>query len=156
MAYERDPNTPPRANDPMRDAARLDNELQPDPELAEGPASNTRVTLFAIGIAVVLGIVFYGLNNSSINPGTTAPTTTAQNAASPKASSPNANTADQTKPPVAPGVRDVTPQNNSQPGVTTGAAPAHPQKPPSSGPAGTEIDRSASPPPANSAGQPKK
>jgi hypothetical protein len=95
--------------------------------------------------------VFYGLNNSSINPGSTG-TTTAQNAAPPKAKPPT-NTADQTKPPVPPGVRDVTPQNNSQPGVTTGAAPARPQKPPSSGPAGTEIDRSASPPPANSAGQ---
>jgi hypothetical protein len=30
------------------------------------------------------------------------------------------------KPPVAPGVRDVTPYNN-QPGTTTGAAPAQPQ-----------------------------
>jgi hypothetical protein len=154
MAYDRDPKTPPRADDSMREAARLDNELQPDPELAEGPASNTRVTLIAIGIAVVLGIVFYGLNNSSINPGSTG-TTTAQNAAPPKANPPT-NMADQTKPPVPPGVRDVTPQNNSQPGVTTGAAPAHPQKPPSSGPAGTEVDRSASPPPANSAGQTEK
>ncbi len=57
----------------------LDNEIQPDPELAEGPASGAKVAMFALAIAVVLGAVFYGLNNSSINQaGTTPPTQTAQ------------------------------------------------------------------------------
>src|SRR6202035_450932 len=81
MAYERNPNDPYRGNpadDPYRvnpadadneyrRAARLDNELQPDAELAEGPASSSRIALFAVAIAVVLGAVFYGLNSTSIN-----------------------------------------------------------------------------------------
>ena len=82
-----------------------------DPELAEGPASGSRIALFAVGIAVVLGAVFYGLNNSSINQATTAPaTSTAQNA--PVAS----------PPPAPAGMRDVTPRANSAPGMTTGSA----------------------------------
>src|SRR5258705_13977316 len=35
---------------------RRDNELQADPQLAEGPASGTRVAIYAIAIAVVLGV----------------------------------------------------------------------------------------------------
>ncbi|MEI9925351.1 MAG: hypothetical protein WDN50_19410 [Bradyrhizobium sp.] len=79
MANERIPNDPYRASNPaddpyrtnrrrddMSDPARLDNELQMDPELAEGPASSSRIALYAVGIALVLGAVFYGLNSSSI------------------------------------------------------------------------------------------
>ena len=33
----------------------------------EGPASGTKVAMFAVAIAVVLGALFYGLNNTSIN-----------------------------------------------------------------------------------------
>ena len=53
--------TPVAANlteDEIRRQARLnslDNELQADPELAEGPASGAKVAMFAIAIAVVLG-----------------------------------------------------------------------------------------------------
>jgi hypothetical protein len=123
MAYERNPDDPYRPNiadDPYRRAARLDNELQPDPELAEGPASGGKVAMFAIAIAVVLGVVFYGLNNSSINQ---AGTSTAQNTT-------------QSSPPAAPpGMRDVTPGANTNPGMTTGAAPARPQMPPANDPA---------------------
>jgi hypothetical protein len=123
MAYERNPDDPYRPNladEPYRRAARLDNELQPDPELAEGPASGGKVAMFAIAIAVVLGVVFYGLNNSSINQ---AGTSTAQNSA-------------QSSPPAAPpGMRDVTPRANTNPGMTTGAAPARPQTPPANEPA---------------------
>ncbi|SDS01887.1 hypothetical protein [Bradyrhizobium canariense] len=149
MANQRMPNDPYRSsNDPYRpnlagddigSPAPLDNELQPDPELAEGPAGSGRIALFAIGIAVILGAVFYGLNNTSINQASTAPP--AQTAQT------------QTAPPPAPaGMRDVTPhansQPNSQPGVTTGAATNRPT-PPTSGPTGSELDRSANP----SAGQ---
>src|SRR6202051_1992134 len=121
MAYERNPDDPYRPNladDEYRRQARLDNELQPDPELAEGPASSGKVAMFAIAIAVVLGAVFYGLNNSTINQAGTSPaTSTAQNT--------------QSSPPAAPpGMRDVTPGANSEPGMTTGAAPARPQAPP--------------------------
>ncbi|MGN6115941.1 MAG: hypothetical protein ACTHN2_10545 [Nitrobacter sp.] len=123
MAYERNPNDPYQrdlADNEARRAGRLDNELQPDVELAEGPASGGRIALFAIAIAVVLGAVFYGLNNSSTN--------TADNSASPPATQSTAQN-NASKPPVAPGVRDVTPNNNTQPGVTTGAAPAKPAQP---------------------------
>ena len=120
----------------------LDNELQPDPELAEGPASGSRIAMFAVGIAVVLGAVFYGLNNSSINQAGTsptaqsaAPTSTAQNTAQP---SPAA---------APPGMRDVTPRANTEPGVTTGAAPAaKPATPPSAAPTGQDASRPAGAP----------
>src|ERR1700754_2582713 len=70
MANERNPNDPYRsslADEEINRQTRLDNELQADPDLAEGPASSGRVAMFAIAIAVVLGAVFYGLNNSTIN-----------------------------------------------------------------------------------------
>ena len=126
MAYERNPDDPYRfPNDPNRSnltdsdfrrQARLDNDLQADPELAEGPASGGRIAMFAVAIAVVLGAVFYGLNNSSINQAGTS--STAQNTAQPAA------------PAAPPGMRDVTPRVNTAPGVTTGAAPATPAQPP--------------------------
>jgi hypothetical protein len=138
MANERNPNDPYRSNltdDEIRRQARLDNELQADPELAEGPASSGRVAMFAIAIAVVLGAVFYGLNNSTINQAGTSPTTsTAQNSSPPAA---------------PPGTRDVTPRANSEPGMTTGAAPARPQTPPASAPTGSDINRSGNPPTDN-------
>jgi hypothetical protein len=143
MANERTPNDPYRSpddpyraerDDELRRAQRLDNELQMDPELAEGPASGGKIAMFAVAVAVILGAVFYGLNNSTINQAGTAPTSsTAQNTpASPPAS--------------PPGMRDVTPRTNTAPGVTTGAAPARPQTPPSSAPTGTDLNRSGNPP----------
>lgn len=130
MAYERDPNDPFRpavGNEPRRDARSLDNELQPDPELAEGPASGTRIALYAIAAAIILGAVFYGLNNSETTTATTGTSTpTAQTSAPQSTPKADRNMAEQSKPPVAPGVRDVTPYNN-QPGTTTGSAPAQPQ-----------------------------
>jgi hypothetical protein len=130
------PDDPYRSNltdAEIRRQARLDNELQPDPELAEGPASGGKVAMFAIAIAVVLGAVFYGLNNSTVNQaGTTPPTSTAQNT-------------ERTSPPTAPtGMRDVTPRTNSEPGATTGAAPAR-QPPPAPAP---EVNPPASPAPS--------
>src|SRR6267154_1728349 len=116
MAYPNDPYRDPITEEEIRRQARLnnlDNELQADPELAEGPAGGAKIAMFAIAIAVVLGAVFYGLNNTTINQaGTTPPSQTAQtqpaNPASP------------------PGMRDVTPKSNTQPGMTTRAAPASP------------------------------
>ncbi|KJC62086.1 hypothetical protein UP10_01495 [Bradyrhizobium sp. LTSPM299] len=122
MTYE--PNDPYRANltdDDIRRQARfnsLDNELQPDPELAEGPGSSTKIAMFAVAVAVVLGALFYGLNNTSVNQaGTTPSTQTAQTQPVNPAGAP-------------PGMRDVTPRTNGQPGMTTGAAPAQPATPP--------------------------
>ena len=125
MANQSNPNTPydpDRLDNPTRtyiddrrSPADLDSGLQPDPELAEGPASNTKVALFAVGIAIVLAAVFYGLNNSSM-----------QHQASTVPAPVNSSTSPPAPPP---GVRDVTPHSNSQPGTTTGAAPAGPQAP---------------------------
>jgi len=167
MANERIPNDPYRsapsdpnnqldesrpifAGDELRsptrfetDPARIDNELQPDPELAEGPATGGRIAMFAVAIALVLGAVFYGLNNSSINQASTAPT------AAPATSTAQNNA--QQPPPAPPGMRDVTPRNNSEPGVTTGAAPARPQNPPNSAPTGQDVNRSGNPPMNNDA-----
>lgn len=136
MAYERNPNDPYRPNladDDLQRTQRLDRELQADPELSEGRASGGKVAMFAIAIAVVLGAVFYGLNNSSMNPAGTGSTATA----------PATQSTAQTTAPA--GMRDVTPRNNTEPGMTTGAAPARPQQPAASAPAGQEIDRSAKP-----------
>jgi len=116
MAYPNDPHRDPITEDEIRRQARLnslDNELQADPELAEGPASGGKIAMFAIAIAVVLGAVFYGLNNTTINQaGTTPPSQTAQTQPA--------------NPAAPPGMRDVTPKSNTQPGMTTGAAPARP------------------------------
>jgi len=136
MAYQRNPNDPYRfpddpyrgnaADDEYRRAARLDNELQMDPELAEGPASSGRVAMFAVAIAVVLGAVFYGLNYSTINQAGTS--STAQNTQT-------------SPPPTPPGMRDVTPRPNTAPGQTTGAAPQ-----PLSPTAPTGMNRTGNPP----------
>lgn len=121
MAYQPNPNDPFATNpneEEIRRQARLDTDLQADPELAEGPASGSKVAMFAVAIALVLGAVFYGMNNTSVNQAGTSPTTsTAQNT--------------QSSPPAAPpGMRDVTPRPNMEPGTTTGAAPARPQAQP--------------------------
>jgi len=122
MAYELNPNDPYRTSlseDEIRRQARLnslDNETQPDPELAEGSASGSKIAMFAVAIALVMGALFYGLNNTSVNQAGTTPT----------------NQTAQTQPanPAAPpGMRDVTPRSNSQPGTTTGAASPRPANP---------------------------
>ena len=142
MAIERNPNDPYRSNpaddpyrsnppgDDLRRPTRFDEDLQMDPELAEGPASTGRIAMFAIAVAVILGAVFYGLNNSTINNAGTS--STAQNTT-------------QNSPPAAPpGMRDVTPRANTDQGMTTGAAPARPQTPPATAPA--EMNRPNNPP----------
>ncbi|MCP3389002.1 hypothetical protein NLM27_09460 [Bradyrhizobium sp. CCGB12] len=120
MADERFPNDPYRPNladDEYVRAARRDAELQADPELGEGPASSGKVALFAVAIALVLGAVFYGLNNTSTT-----------NQASNTPASQTAQT-QPTNPAAPPAMRDVTPRTNTEPGVTTGAAPSKPAAP---------------------------
>ena len=129
MAYQPNPNDPHRAGRSEEEIRRRDNELQADPQLAEGPASGTKVAMYAIAIAVVLGVVFYGLNNNTVDQaGTTPPSETAR----------------QTQPanPAGPSMREVAPRANTEPGTTTGAATTNRPTPPSSNPTGTEVDRS--------------
>ena len=134
MAMQVNPNDPYRANlsdDEIARQARLnslDNEIQPEPEL-EGPASGTKIAMFAVAIALVMGALFYGLNNTSVHQAGTTPT------------SQTAQTQPATPPAAPPGMRDVTPRNNDQPGMTTGAAPARPANP---APAPAVTDKPAS------------
>ncbi len=148
MANERNPYDPYRfPNDPYRSdltgddvsrPARLDNDLQINPELAEGPAGGTKVAMFAIAVAVVLGAAFYGLNNTSIHQAGT--------------SSAVQNTTETSPPAAPPGMRDVTPRRaNTDQGVTTGAAPVRPQMPPATAPAA--MNRSGNPPANNAPGK---
>ncbi|MBX9650836.1 MAG: hypothetical protein K2X57_27685 [Xanthobacteraceae bacterium] len=132
MTYQPNPNDPYRAGlseDEIRRQARLnslDSDFQADPELAEGSGSGTKIAMFAVAIAVVMGALFYGLNNTSVNQaGTTPASQTAQ-----------------TQPPAAPpGMRDVTPKANTESGTTTGAAPARP-----AAPANPDMTKTANPP----------
>lgn len=138
-----DPFSPHTGDQPPNRPMRFEDGIQPDPELAEGRAGSGRIAMFAVAIVVLLGAVFYGLNNGAMNSadGTKTATQSApvnQDAQS-KPPGPTNNIAD-SKPPVAPGVRDVTP-TNGEPGTTTGAAPARPQAP-QAAPTGTEVDRS--------------
>ena len=139
MAYQPNPNDPYRAglsDEEIRHQARLnslDNELQADPELAEGPASGTKIAMFAVAIAVVMGALFYGLNNTTVNQaGTTPPNQTAQTTPA--------------NPAAPPGMRDVTPRGNNQPGTTTGAATNRPATTP---PASTDMNKATTPPADN-------
>ncbi len=120
MAYQ--PTDPHRAPLSEAEIARqmrlnsLDNEIQPDPMLDEGGPSGTKVAMFAVAIAVVLGALFYGLNNTSVNQAGTEPSSrTAQTQPA--------------NPAAPPGMRDVTPKANTSPGTTTGAAPSQPATP---------------------------
>lgn len=125
MANERDPNAPHHASqddktrrehEALRRMTMTDNEFQVDPELTEGPASMTRILLFAMAILAVLGAVFYGLNTPTNAPTTTA-TQTQNDAARTTGQAPASGS----------GVRDVTPsRSGDQGGGTTGTAPPAP------------------------------
>jgi hypothetical protein len=139
MAYQPNPNDPYRAGlseEEIRHQARLnslDNEVQPDPVLEEGSSGGAKIAMFAVAIAVVLGALFYGLNNTSVNQAGTTPT----------------NQTAQTQPanPAAPpGMRDVTPRANTDQGTTTGAATNRPTPP---APSSTDTNKTT--PPADNA-----
>jgi hypothetical protein len=122
MAYQpTDPYRAPLSEDELARQARLnslDNDIQPDPLLDdEGGPSGAKVAMFAVAIAVVLGALFYGLNNTSVNQASTD-----QGARTAQTQPAN--------PAAPPGMRDVTPKANSEAGTTTGAAPARPATPP--------------------------
>uniref|UniRef100_Q07KS4 Uncharacterized protein n=1 Tax=Rhodopseudomonas palustris (strain BisA53) TaxID=316055 RepID=Q07KS4_RHOP5 len=120
MARERNPNDPyyqdPAAND-LRRSARLDQELQaePDPiidreyqavsEPTENRISGGRIAAAIAAVVVLIGALYYGMNMSSTTPTSTATQTD----------------------PASPAVRDVTPNRDAS--TTTGSAPASPQTP---------------------------
>lgn len=130
MAIERNPNDPYSAatNDELlrRRSEQFDSDLQADPELAEGPAGGGRIALFAIALVAILGVVFYGLNNSSTSPETTPtaqttpvspPTGTAQAPRAPSGQTTGSSMrpAEPAPPPAANNPAPAAPQNNSAP-----------------------------------------
>jgi hypothetical protein len=124
---ERIPNDP-FPNDPyqagMTDAEiprtqRFDTAAQTDPELAERSSSTGKIAAYVVGGALLLGVVFYGLTQS-----------TSTDQASNRQATPSAQTG---------------PANNNAPGMTTGAATNRPT-PPAAAPTGSDLDRSAPPP----------
>lgn len=120
MAIERNPNDPYRA-DPTNDelmrrrANQFDEELQADPELAEGPASGGRIALFAIALVAILGVVFYGLNTSNTSPNSTptAQTTPASPPAGGMAQNPRPPAGQTTGSSMTPGQPAPAPQTNA-------------------------------------------
>ena len=109
MAYQpTDPYRTPSSEEEIRRQTRLDSELQPDPMLDERGPSGGKVAMFAVAIAVVLGALFYGLNNTGLHQATTDQ---------------GARTA-QTEP-----INPAAPKANTTPGTTTGAAPSRPAQP---------------------------
>ena len=131
MPNERIPEDPyrPAFNDDELDGlSRDDRDLPPrDWHFHRAPPSRGKLALFAIAVALLLGAVFYGLNNTSthqaLNP---PPDQTAQR--------------EPTSPQAPAGTRDLTPHANPQPGMTTGAAPLNPT-PPSTAP--STMDKSS-------------
>jgi hypothetical protein len=124
MANERIPNDPYRSglsDDDFGRQAHLDDELRFDPE-ASDRVSGAKVALFAVGIALVLGALFYGLNNTSVQQAQTSP---------PAQTAQSQQTQPQSPLQAPPGMRDVTPHanTNADPGVTTGQAPSRPSAP---------------------------
>jgi hypothetical protein len=130
MAYPREPddenirrraeagqsrNVPPRQS-------RFSDDMQPDLELTEGPASSGRIAAYAIAALLIVGAVLYGIAHTSTN-------------------SPSAGNI---PPPASSTVRNGTPGLNSQPGTTTGVAPAPnttPQNNPAPAPSGSGTNR---------------
>jgi hypothetical protein len=122
MANERkspDPYERDLADNDVQEAKRFDDKHQFDPLLVENPTRGSRIALYGVAIVIVLGALFYGLSTTGSNQTSSTPTQTA----SPSTAQNNA-----AKPPVGPGIRDVTPSNTQQ-GVTTGAAPPNSTQP---------------------------
>src|SRR4029078_2070159 len=93
-----------------------EKQERPAQNLPTGPASGAKIAMFAVAIALVMGALFYGLNNTSVKEaGTTPSSQTAQTQPA--------------NPAAPPGMRDVTPRSNTQTGTTTGAAAPRPANP---------------------------
>jgi hypothetical protein len=125
MPNERIPDDPYRFGpdvDDLNRLSRFDRDGPLDRDFDRDPPSGSRITLFAVGIAIVLGAIFYGLNTMSLK---NAPNTPSTQRAQSEPISPRA----------PPGIRDTAPPTpNSAPGTTTGAAPAQPAIPPATAP----------------------
>ncbi|ETR75527.1 hypothetical protein X566_22795 [Afipia sp. P52-10] len=77
----------------------------------ESATSGRRVAIYAVAVIALVAALIYGMTTD------TGTNTTAQK-------TPGSITAQRVAVPPAP-IRDVTPRSNSEPGMTTGAAPVH-------------------------------
>jgi hypothetical protein len=112
-----DPTRPTFSDDDLDRQSRFNDPLRFDPETAGASSDGAKIGLVAIALALLMGAVFYGVSRSNVNEAANTPSQTAQN-------QPGA------LPQAPPGMRDVTPHRpNTDPGVTTGAAPSQPQTP---------------------------
>lgn len=121
MALPREPDESYRLaqNEMPPRPSRFDDELQPDLEMTEGPASSGRMAAYAIAALLIVGAVLYGIAHTSTSD--TASTTPPP---------PASNTAANRPAPMPPPARDMAPRPNSEPGTTTGAAPSMAPKAP--------------------------
>lgn len=144
MANERNSSDPYHqrdlADDDVQQVEHLDDNLQPGPAFPDGPGRGARMTVHAVAVVVILGMVFHGLNSSAGPTLTSAATPQLTETSTPQSISPSTAHNNASKPPVASGVRGVTP-SNMQPGVTTGAASANSTEP-------ANVQRSNTPAPA--------
>lgn len=105
-----------------------DERLQADPELKEGPSSGSRIAIYGVAIAILLGAVFYGLSSQSPDSNTAQ---TTQSKATDSRGNASSN------------IRDVTP--NREQSAASPAVPAQTVQPPQANPTGTQVDRSKGP-----------
>ena len=115
--FPNDPTRPFSDSDFDREQ-RFNDPLRFDPETAGTSGDGAKIGLVAIALALLMGAVFYGVSHSNVNEAANTPASqAAQN-------QPGA------LPPAPPGMRDVTPRRpNTDPGMTTGAAPSQPTLP---------------------------
>ena len=122
MAYQpTDPYRAPLSEEEIARQARFgnfDNDVRADPLYGESGPSGMKVAMFAVAVAVVLGALFYGLSNTSVNQAST------ESGARTAQTQPAGPAAQPANPAAPPGMRDVTPRANTAPGTTTGSAPA--------------------------------
>ena len=120
MPNKRIPEDPYRSafnDDELDRLSRDERDLLPlDRDFDRAP-SRGKLALFAVAIALLLGAASYGLNNTSTHQASNPP--------------PGESTQREPTSPQAPaGTRDLTPPANTQPGITTGAAPLKTTTPP--------------------------
>lgn len=98
--------------------------LQADPIMVEGEASRTRIVVYAIAALLIMCVVFYGMGNNRSNTTASAPPAP-PTAANKMAANP------------LPPIRNIAPDWNALPGMTTGAAaPSDLPRGPASAPTG--------------------
>jgi len=120
MPKEHIPNDPYGSglrDDEFGRQSNFNDPLRFDPDTTGSSTNGAKIGLVAVALAVLIGAVVYGISRSNVDEA---------------GNTPPAQTADRQSglPPAPPGMRDVTPRRpNTDPGMTTGAAPNPPTQP---------------------------